>query len=179
MCISCKVLPRPSCSTNQNFTSEFMIQVSIPAPGSLHVVSELFCLVGYGVVHVFFLPCVCVLCAGTRQGRRGSRPSRQPTTEEPWWAQAAWHHWPFVFAPYLFLWLLKASVFGSGHHPGVRHHRREVLRKHSELDEEHKRGEAVSLDRDRNQSGKTLMWVWVICVLVLRFGLFRTNWGCN
>lgn len=30
---------------------------------------------------------VCALCAGTQQGRRGSRPSQQPTTEEPWWAQ--------------------------------------------------------------------------------------------
>ena len=30
-----------------------------------------------------------VLCVGTQQGRRGSRPLQQPTTEEPWWAQDA------------------------------------------------------------------------------------------
>ena len=37
------------------------------------------------------------------------------------------------------------SVFTvAGHHSCVWHHRRKVLRKHPELDEEHQRGEAVS-----------------------------------
>ena len=32
---------------------------------------------------------MCVHCLGTRQDRRDSRPLRQPTTGEPWWAQDA------------------------------------------------------------------------------------------
>lgn len=65
---------------------------------------------------------VCVLCVGTQQGRRGSRPLRQPTTEEPWWAQDACRtsrldNRADITAPLCWLctfhWLLKSSLFVS------------------------------------------------------------------
>lgn len=97
-----------------------------------------------------------VLCAGTQQDRRGLRPSQQRTTEEPWWEQEANRTSRLdnqlgiaasLCSLWAFGWLITSCLLvpiylrsASGHYPGVRHHRREVLRKHPELDEEHKRG---------------------------------------
>ena len=44
----------------------------------------------------------------------------------------------------------------AGHHPGVRHHGREVLRKHSELDEEHQRSESLSTPPQQKKARKDL-----------------------
>lgn len=77
---------------------------------------------------------------GTQQDRRGLRPSRPHTTEELWWAQGMiWQ----TRSPSTSLTVFVSPVCVSGHHPGVRHHRWEVLRKHPKLDEEHPGGEAI------------------------------------
>lgn len=67
----------------------------------------------------------------------------------------------FVFALYLWLtpWILPLLCLFcmSGHHPGLWHHRREVIRKHSELDEEHQRSEVVFI-----QPGKIIQESYIL-----------------
>lgn len=126
-----------------------------------------------------------VLYAGTQRGRRGLRPSQQLTTEEPWWAQEVFRTSRLdkqlgitasLCSFCAFDWVTMSCLpvpnlrAASGHHPGVRHHRREVLRKHPELDEEHQRGE-----------GSVRPAIRMISVLIKRtkFHLIVNDFGCN
>jgi len=100
--------------------------------------------------HCSYSACVCSLQGHSRAGevqdhyhsllQRSHGEHRMPAEQADWIIMA---DITVALCPLCtFNWLLKSSL--SGHRSGVRHHRREVLPKHPELDEKHHRSEDLS-----------------------------------